>query len=210
MKISKNLLILSFALAPLANATVSFNLKAETLKTSAGAAAPTTTLAFLVADTGAAGLGAITPGASTTVGSFLSGTEDQILAKFDLSTFATAGVLSTSLTGLTIAQGTPLALVWFPTLTSASTTIAGGTSYGSYVNGGALDGGSAWTAPANGTSNYKLFYYTSDATTLHAGGANTSASGNASFTVAAVPEPSRVMLAAMGLGALVLRRRRQA
>jgi hypothetical protein len=194
----------------IASAVVSFNIKGELLKNSSGTAAATSTLAFLVADTNSNGFGAVSLNASTSAGSFLNGSDDQILGRFDLSTFATAGVLSTSLTGITVAQGTPLALYWFPTLTLASSTVTGGSTYGSYVGGTAVNGSSVWTAPANGTSLYKLFYYNADATTLNAGGANASNTGNASFTVAAVPEPSRVMLLGLGLGAFIVRRRRNA
>jgi len=210
MKTSILTIIAALCVAQIATATVSFQIKAESLNTSAGVAAPTSTLAYLVADTNNNGFGPVSAGSSTTVGSFANGVDDQILAKFDLSTFATAGVLSTTVTGITVPVGTPLALYWFPTLTISSSTVAGGTSYGTYNSASAIDGSSAWIAPANGTTNYKTFFYTSSASILHTGGTNAATLGNASLTVAAVPEPSRVMLLGLGLGAFIVRRRRNA
>lgn len=203
--------IFALALTSLSRATVSFDLQAEQLRTSAGNAAPITTLAFLVADTSSNGFGSVVLNSSTTVGSSLnSGSDDKILAKFDLSAVTTPGVLLSTPSGITIPQGTPLALYWFPTLDSSSPTIPSGSTYGVYTNSVAVDDSNIWVAPANGVSNYKLYDFTSSATVLHTGGTNSAASGNASLTVAAAPEPSRMVLMSLGLGAFFLRRRRMA
>lgn len=107
--------------------------------------------------------------------------------------------------------GDPLGLLWFPTLTLASTTIDAGTQYGFYRNGAAVDSTLAWTTPADGTDNYLLGFFTQDGGELSPGpgAANPAAAGNASFTVGGVvPEPSRMMLGLFGILGLAFRRRR--
>ncbi len=215
MKIKPHLLLLGLlALLSVekAQATVSFDLEAEQLRTSLGVAESTSALWVLVADNSSNGFGNVSTGASLTVGSFLNGSDDQILAKGDLSANGVAGALLANPAGITVAQNTPLALYWFPDLTTSSSTASGGSTYGRYTNAStvAADGSSAWIAPANNTTGYALHFFTTSATTFHTGGTNTAASGNASLTVAAAPEPSRMMLMGLGLGAFFLRRRRMA
>jgi hypothetical protein len=207
------------ATTPFGFSAISFDIQADKLQTSGGAAAPTTTLALLIADTGGTGFGSIQSGQSTGLNSVVGDSDDRVVGRFDLSANGTPGYLGVNPGGFTYAgvtnwaQGQALRLVWLPTLTTSSSSIASGTSYGAYTSATGIDGGSPWTTPAGGatgsTSNYKLYMFTSNGVIQT--GSTASSAGLASLTVAgAVPEPSRVMLAAMGLGAFVLRRRRQA
>jgi hypothetical protein len=100
-------------------------------------------------------------------------------------TFAT-GLMNTDSFNLNspITTGQKMGLLWF-----AENTTTQGSHFGFQALGGLN------TVPSNGS-------------TITTG--ITSTPGLATFTIGAAPEPSRVMLVAMGLGAFVLRRRRQA
>jgi hypothetical protein len=89
--------------------------------------------------------------------------------------------------------GQKIALVWFDTLTSAITSASNNSFFGIQT------GDATWKMPA---TNAGTITFGSTATKI-------TSPGFAALVVGA-PEPSRVMLAAMGLGAFVLRRRRQA
>jgi hypothetical protein len=206
-----------FGLSLTANATVSFLIDGDLLKNSSGVAIPQNSLYLLVSSLNSSDFSAITDGSSTAVGSLLN-SDDRIIARGNLTAFGENGVLNTSVTGLTLDStvgganagwnpGDPLALLWFPTLTTASATIGANTTYGLYSNLAAIDGSSSWVTPADATSNYKLFFYNQSGVSLFTG-SNSAASGNASLTVVGVPEPSRSLLGLIGLGVMALRRRR--
>ena len=125
--------------APHAQATITISVQADSLRTGTGAAAPTTTLAMIVADTDANGLGTAIIGTIATNASLNgSGGDDLILFRTNLANFGTPGVLETLVSGLDFANdpngkwgpNDRLYLVWFPTLTTASTTLSLGASYG--------------------------------------------------------------------------------
>ena len=188
------------------------------LRDSSGSTAPTSSLFLLVSSTSNAAFQDIVAGSSTAIGSLLNG-DDRVLFKGDLSSYGN-GVMTVNptldlsnplLTGWT--SGDPLALLWFPTLTTASGTIAAGTAYGLYTNASAVDGSAAWVTPSNPATNYKLLFYTQggsgDDLSPGATASNAAIAGNASLTVDAAPEPSRSMLGLIGLGMLALRRRRR-
>ncbi len=199
---------------PSLQATITFDLQGELLKNSSGVAIPTDSLVLLVSDTTGNGFANITDGSSLALNAFLNGGDDQVLARFDLSNSATAGTLFDFTAPLTLSGGwgvgDPLALLWFPTLKLADATASSGAQYGLF-SGPALDGSNNWITPADGASGYKLWFYNADAVSLpdpppgsHAGGL-----GNASLTVAGViPEPSRSLLALIGIAGVAFRRRR--
>ena len=211
MKILSHIVLLTIvtSLGSVANAVVSFTgTYSSNLKQSDGTTnIPVGTRYIVVADTGNNGFGAatnnsITAGTGFTVGSLFGG--DEIIQS---STVGTAGRAATSISNVGLDSspyaGKKFALIWFDTLTSAATTVSNGDKYGILAP-------SSWVLPTvagtygfNGAptgtdfQQYGVTGFLPGGTTLTAG-------------ASAVPEPSRVMLAAMGLGAFVLRRRRQA
>ncbi len=149
---------LFLALAPFRlEATISLQIGADRLNDASGNAAPTTTLALIVADTSGDGLGPVRPG-SIALNAPLNGSsgDDIIVVRTDLSVSGTAGVLSTFASGLDFASvtngtwgaGDPLYLVWFPTLISSDTTLSAGVAYGAIPLG---------STPGDGDSE-SLFY----------------------------------------------------
>ena len=209
-------------------ATISISLQADLLTDNLGNAAPLSTLYMLVGSTGDSdfsfingGGGVINGGTSTAIGSLLSPSgdstpDDFVLFRGNLTAAGTSGVLDALITGLNFASipgwdaGDPLALIWFPSLTTSSTTIPNGTRYGIYTRNTSvpLEGSAAWITPANGTSNYPLGFFTQNGETFSPGptAVNSAAAGRSSIT--AVPEPSTLGMAALGVIGLMSRRRR--
>lgn len=207
-----------------ANATVTLDIQTANLRTSGGSIIPNNTTIILVSDTdgfsspylAGAGLSqellGLTLAAGNTFGTGgkilnvlgatdLSGSGDfgyNASQVFDLATLGLTGGAGTS--------GTDLALLWFPGLTgTGAQTLLDGQSYGFYRSDVA-DVGSGGTFTFNMPSDgFSESIYALD-TTL-GGGIPTSAF-NAAGTVGAIPEPSRSMLAFIGLIALIGRRRR--
>jgi hypothetical protein len=197
--------------------TITYDLEADSLRTSAGALA-SDGVVMLVADTSGLGnFGPVVSGASFTAGSFLdAGNKELVLYQNTIAnTTATSGAFAAFTSSITpgsgiysaLAAGNPLALLWFPTLTAANTQAAAGNSYGIYTGNGNADGSSPWITPSSTSSGYKLYMFTQSSQL--APGTNNNAIGNATLTVGGVPEPSRVFLAALGLGMVSLRRRRR-
>jgi hypothetical protein len=185
---------------------VTITLDCEVLKDASGSAMPISGIVVLTAATEG-----IFSGPTPT--SFVSGTEI-LLQKWDLSAFATPGVFSDITDDLafggTWGTGDPLRMYWFPTLTLLSASPGAGTSYGTYVDPlGLLDGSAAWVTPAE-SDTIGLKFYTSDASFLSAGGANSADVGLASLTVAPIPEPGTAAVGVMALlAAMGITRRRQ-
>jgi len=198
------------------NATVTIQLQAETLRDQNGVAMTSSGLFLLVSSTTNAGFGSLVAGSSTAVGQSITGDSDYVVLRGNLvSSFANYGVdgvLDFTATGIDLSSvpgwstGDPMALLWFPTLTTASTTIPEGTPYGMYTNATAIDGSDAWVTP-NDPSTARYGFFTQDGTNVGPG-ANPNSAGNASYVVGAVPEPSRTVLGFVGLSMLMLRRRR--
>lgn len=193
---------------------VTFDVQAEVLKTSGGADMPTTGLVMLVASTTNGTFGAVNDGATLSVGSFLDGGDDLILKTWDLSNSGTPGLFADVSGSLTFSgnwgTGDALALVWFPTLTLASSTASGGTEYGLFTTSTPTDGSGPWVTPADATSDNALYMFTTEASILTGGppGSVAASASLASNTVQGVPEPSRMMLLGLAMMGLVFRRRR--
>lgn len=216
-KIGKSILVLaSLLLGQSAYASITINVSADALKNANGSALiPTNALVILVADTGNDGFGAIQAGASLNVNGAIDGNlgDDLVLARWEAGAgssepgafYDSTGQIAFpgSTTGWSVGDG--LALIWFPDLTSGSTTANAGTTYGIYSGPGS-SGSSPWTTPGDG-STIGLTMYTTDG--VFNSGTLPSSTGNASMSVAGVPEPSRALLGMIGVGVLALRRRRR-
>ncbi len=160
---------------------------------------PVGTAFVLIADTGSAGFGALTnnsipTGSTFGVGDLLGG--DTV---FYSSTNTLAGRTNVNISNLDITTlaGKKFAVVWFDTATSSLIT---GDKYGIITD-------PTWLLPT--VSSTLGFSTTTSASTPFL---TNTAPGGTTLTVgvAAVPEPSRVMLLGLGLGAFVVRRRRNA
>jgi len=200
----------AFVSATSLQASIFFDIQGELLKNSSGTAIPVNALILLVADTTNNGFANITDGSSLALNAFLNSGDDRVLARFDLSSSGTAGLFAEG-PSLSFGGGwnetDPLALLWFPTLNLASSTVSNGTSYGLF-SGPALDGSDAWITPTDGATGHKLYFFNADATILPDSppGSHAAGLGNASLTV--VPEPSRSLLALIGIAGVAFRRRR--
>jgi len=175
-----SLALLAAVASPTAFATVRFEVIADRLNASASPA-PVATLILVVADTQNNGLGFPLPG-SIAVGNFLDGADDLILFRGDLnqSMLNTPGALSADTGPLSFSgawgPGDNIYLVWFPALTIAANSLAGGESYGAIPIG--------TTPPDGGTST--PFYVTVDATGVF--GPGSAAATSADMTTGAPPE----------------------
>lgn len=141
---------------------------------------------------------------STTVGGSFGG--DLILAKLSVTT---AGALNGGFTfdNALASQGKNFAIIYFPSLTTASSSVPDGTNYG-------IVKGSDWVLTSDNTGQ-SFSFSTTDSTTSYfrvtvAAGVAT----NDSFTtsqspafVVGVPEPSAALLGAIGVLGLLRRRR---
>lgn len=193
---------------------VTFDVQAEYLKTSGGAAMPTTGLVMLVASTTDGTFGVVNDGVSLAAGSFLDGGDDLILKTWDLSSSGTPGLFADVSGSLTFSgnwnTGDALALVWFPTLNLATATASGGTEYGLFTTATPTDGSGAWATPADLTANHALYMFTTEASNLPGSppGSVLASASLASNTVQGIPEPSRMMFLGLAMIGLVFRRRR--
>jgi len=176
-KMVKHALVLLGALMlfeSVANATVTINLSAGVLRDSAGNMMPLSGLVILVASTLDTQFG------GPTATSFVSG-DDIELARFDLSAPGNPGDLTAAANNLALAGswnvGDPLAMFWFPTLTTNALVPGGGISYGFYRDTNtttALDGSELWVTPGDGSTIGLAFLTTED------GGSNPASAGVAS------------------------------
>jgi len=133
------LILFAIATGPGADATVTLRISADRINGSGGGPAPTSTLALIVADTNGDGLATAIAG-GLNVNAYFGGPtgDDLILFRADLSAFGSPGVLQTEAAGLDFAsdpnlrwnEGDALYLVWFPSLTSATTSLSPGVAYG--------------------------------------------------------------------------------
>ena len=201
----KSLLILSFsiALSYAANAAAIVNLFAGQLFNSNG----TTPMANggllqVIASTSDNAFYA------PTIGSFVGGNADNIIAFSYAMNSATTGQTGSSLQGVTLTYagafgvGDFLLLRWWPTLTISSPSPGAGTPYGEFRTASIVDGSTTgWIAPADGGTVSLNF------ATGNAGGSQPNSAGTANLATA--PEPTSAALLTLGLVSLASRRRRQ-
>lgn len=177
-------LTLSFATRVFASVTL--NVSAGNLNDASGNPMPTNGLVLLIASTNDSTFGAPTPD------TFVAG-DDIIIAKWDLSTWSTPGLLLDSTGPVTLEggwnAGDPLQLCWFPTLTITATAPGAGAPYGQYRTNSNIDDGDPWITPADGAT-ITLKFLTTDAGGL----VNPPAAGNASFVVGGIAAPKILSL----------------
>lgn len=164
---------------------VTIMVDAEALKNAEGQAMTATGLVILVASTNDATFG------GPTEDTFVTG-DDIEIARWDLSAFASNGVLSEVTAALPFTggwdTGDPLQLYWFPTLTTGSIKPGPGAAYGQYRHETGLDGSEPWVTPGEADVR-SLRFYTADAAFLNDGGASPSAAGIANLSTPGEPGP---------------------
>ena len=151
MKMQKRMVVLGscLLLAVQAKAVTVFNLNAADLTDQNGALLSQNAIALIVLDANSNGFDAVTPTSSLTVGGALSGGDDLVIAKFDLSAPGINGALINTFTvtyGGSVSSGDPFKLYWFPSLTTSSTQVGSGTYYGSYTDA-VGNNSAAWVLP---------------------------------------------------------------
>ena len=205
----KRLLTVGFILGMLtvqARATTSYSFIAGDLADATGTLAPQTSIALMVLDT--LGNGFTPPTAGSPLLEGASWGDDLIVSLQDLSNAAQDGIwygaAIISYTG-DISAGDQFRLYWFPTVTLAAATLTGGEQFGLYgPDLVGLDGSdSPWVLSGDGGGYYALYFVTQSQ-----GGSNPNTAGWAT-DAAAIPEPSTMALAALGLlaAAVVCNRR---
>jgi len=224
-KYRNSLILLSVLAASSLHASVTLTMSVGDLRDSNGSIVPAGTTMVLVS--GTSGFGSI-----STLSSDLSGVNLQAGTSFgtgftilsvagatDLNSpngdFGYGTSANFNVTGLTTGtgtSGTDLAILWFPGLTgTGAQTLANGQSFGFFRSDtidSATYGGSvpseaiSFNTPADGAA-YSLAYVDTNL-----GGGIATSNFNATSTVGSVPEPSRSMLALLGLACLIGRRKR--
>jgi hypothetical protein len=190
--------------------TLTVNLAAGRLYNSSGVMLNTGGLVLLVGDTAQNGFNSFAAGSSLTFGSFLND-DDQILgltailpggAGSALGSFADIPIADAEFSQLT--AGDRLGLVWFSSVSSGTSALLGGETYGLFSSFlPAVDGPDAWVVPAIGATIDIQFR------TLLAGGTHAETEAYANMT--AIPEPSTyaAILGAGVLGFAIYRRKRR-
>lgn len=133
---------------------------------------------------------------------FFATGDDIEVARWDLSLNGLDGVLFDSRSGVVLSGNwtatDPLALYWFPTLTTNAASPGANTEYGTYFDLTGIDGSDPWVTPSDGGS-VDLRFFTADATILNSGGSNPASAGNALFNTPAVPEPNSLAWLALAV-----------
>lgn len=189
--------LLCSALAQLSVNAVTFNVAADKLKDENGNPMSVNGLVVLVASTTDSTFNGPVPGAFTSGDDIIIGNQPLTLnSGFGPGAFL-QGISQTESGNW--GPNDPVALFWFPNLTSGQTPTAG-TPYGFFTDATGHDGSAPWLTPAD-SSTVSLSFGTQDGTTLFGsgGGFFPPSAGNANLTV--VPEPSQYA-AAFGLACL--------
>lgn len=182
---------------------VTITLDAETLLDASGDLFPTTGLIVLTAAPTGTFYGP-TP-------TDFTGGDELLLAKWDLSQWATPGLFDDAVFGLTFTgdwnEGDLLRMYWYPTLTVDSTEPGFGAAYGQYSDPVGIDGSDAWVTPGE-SGLINLRFITEDASIFFPAGSNPSSSAWANLlTESAVPEPGTAVFGTCILLGFGLRRR---
>ncbi len=211
------LILICSGFATLVKASVTIDFQIGNVLNSSLVSVPVGTVGILLADNNGTGL----PTSTELVGAILSGGgsigDSQILSVMQavnagggLNAFV-SGLLSISLTGgLTGGAGitgTDLAFYWFPGITTVGSTVTDGQSYGVFrtdLIDGPSGGSLSFNLPSDGASG-SIYAFT-----LNESGGYPNNTFTANLTATAVPEPSRMILTVIGLGAFLMRRRRAA
>lgn len=221
-----HILLFGIIAAQTAQATVTLQLTAGALRDSSGNIVPNNTTMVMVSDTNGFGnlsqLGEELLGVNLAVGtSFGDGLRIlQVVGATDLnagdfgfsSTLSDLDLAVNGLTGAAGTAGTDFAILWFPGLTgTAAQTLTSNQSFGFYRSD-SIDSGS-WGGSIPGEAiSFNIpsdpGVYSLAAVDTNLGGGIPTSAFNAAGTVGAIPEPSRSMLAFIGLIALIGRRRR--
>jgi hypothetical protein len=194
----RKLILAALALASwTCQASITFYLDADLLKSSDGSPMPTNGLVLLVASTTDSTF------QGPTAGSFVTG-DDIVLAKFDLHSSGTPGVLIDLTNNLRLAGNwsvnDPLALYWYPTLTIASSSPTGGAPYGMYTTATPHDDSVPWLTPSDGSTVNLRFITTDSDPGNHSPGTELASTGLANLVVPGVPTPPQLAISLLGGG----------
>jgi hypothetical protein len=194
------LIFAALALASWTSQALTIQVDADLLKDANGAAMSTNGLVVLVASTTDSTFSGPTSGA------FATG-DDIVVAKFNLASSGAPGVLIDVAPSLSFSgnwnPGDPLAIYWFPTLTTNSTAPTAGTPYGTYTTTSPLDGSDPWVTPQS-SANIDLRFITTDSDSVngHLPGSNSAASGLASLVVGGSAPAPNLAIQLLGGGAV--------
>lgn len=207
--IFRHIAIFSIGLTATASA-LTLNLSLDKVSTVDLNPTPTSTLAILVVLNGTSSFTDPTQGASLALNSYLTGTTGNgsfIAWRGDFSSFGTAGVFSQNISfnigTANIPENASFALYWFPTLTTADTTLSANQTFGFYTSTNASQFGSqsAWNTGGNNAAVLNINAYTLNNTgnlttnPLAGGLADSALSAN---QIVAVPEPGTMALIGVG------------
>jgi hypothetical protein len=205
-------LALASTLAP----AITFNVSLDQVTSSNGTLVGTNTLALLVVDTDGTGFSPVAPGATLALNSYLTASSDYIVGRGDFSggdTGAGQWTFNFGIGTADVPNNRNLALFWFPTLTTSSTTIGSGVQYGFYTSSNSEQFGSnsAWNTGSNSAATNTLNAFTATNTGTFGTNPQTGGLSQASLqaTLATVPEPSTYALMAVGAVGLFLSFRRR-
>lgn len=180
MRLLDKVILCALLLASWCQASVTFNVTADKLKTAGSQAMPTTGLVVIVVSTGDNQVGEPTESA------FVSG-DDLVVFFGNLVINQTPGVFADTFQILGFSNGInpgdPVALFWYPTLTVNANAPGTGVPYGRYSpsNGSEQGSSSPWVVPGDGAV-VNLEMITTDALTFVGGGPIPSSAGLASLT----------------------------
>ena len=201
-------------------AAISFNVQADLLQDAAGNPMSANGLVLFIVSTSDLTFGPIVEGADrSAAGSPLGpGSDDYVAFRSTTLGSGLDGVFDRATGNLNLANipgwnpGDPLAIVWFPTIVNASSSLlSAGTPYGFYTDPIGKDTSRPWITPADPSSAVGLLFYTTNSSGNlgNPPGTNPAITGRPSQSVLPVPEPTTFGLFGLGIAGLMARRRRK-